>query len=228
MYVIQQKSIFVSINNQQTFFIFTFVDYRNIIVLVRNMDKKTDLRIIKTKKVLFDALISLLEEMPFEEIKISDICDRALINRSTFYSHYQDKYELLSNYIYELKNALTEDLNKNDSSNNPREYYMQMISIFLDHIESKKDIYKTIMRNNKDSIVLDMVYDAFKIDVEKRIDNMEKDNKKHIPSTFVAKFYLGAIFGIGMEYLSNDSKYTKEELLKYLEKLLPDNLHIEK
>ena len=73
-----------------------------------------------------------------------------------------------------------------------------------------------------------MVYDAFKIDVEKRIDNMEKDNKKHIPSTFVAKFYLGAIFGIGMEYLSNDSKYTKEELLKYLEKLLPDNLHIEK
>ena len=140
MYVIQQKSIFVPINNQQKFFIFTFVDYRNIIVLVRNMDKKTDLRIIKTKKVLFDALISLLEEMPFEEIKISDICDRALINRSTFYSHYQDKYELLSNYIYELKNALTEDLNKNDSSNNPREYYMQMISIFLDHIESKKDI----------------------------------------------------------------------------------------
>ena len=145
MYVIQQKSIFVPINNQQKFFIFTFVDYRNIIVLVRNMDKKTDLRIIKTKKVLFDALISLLEEMPFEEIKISDICDRALINRSTFYSHYQDKYELLSNYIYELKNALTEDLNKNDSSNNPREYYMQMISIFLNHIESKKDIYKTIM-----------------------------------------------------------------------------------
>ena len=134
MYVIQQKSIFVPINNQQKFFIFTFVDYRNIIVLVRNMDKKTDLRIIKTKKVLFDALISLLEEMPFEEIKISDICDRALINRSTFYSHYQDKYELLSNYIYELKNALTEDLNKNDSSNNPREYYMQMISIFLNHI----------------------------------------------------------------------------------------------
>ena len=160
MYVIQQKSIFVPINNQQKFFIFTFVDYRNIIVLVRNMDKKTDLRIIKTKKVLFDALISLLEEMPFEEIKISDICDRALINRSTFYSHYQDKYELLSNYIYELKNALTEDLNKNDSSNNPREYYMQMISIFLNHIESKKDIYKTIMRNNKDSIVLDMVYQA--------------------------------------------------------------------
>ena len=103
MYVIQQKSIFVPINNQQKFFIFTFVDYSNIIVLVRKMDKKTDLRIIKTKKVLFDALISLLEEMPFEEIKISDICDRALINRSTFYSHYQDKYELLSNYIYELK-----------------------------------------------------------------------------------------------------------------------------
>ena len=56
------------------------------------MNKKTDLRIVKTKKVLFDTLIKLMRQKNFDKIKISDICDEALINRSTFYAHYEDKY----------------------------------------------------------------------------------------------------------------------------------------
>ena len=56
-------------------------------------NEKIDFRIVKTKKVLYTTLIELMKEMPFEEIKVSDICTRALVNRSTFYSHYSDKYE---------------------------------------------------------------------------------------------------------------------------------------
>ena len=64
---------------------------------------KNDLRVIKTKKNLYEALITLMKEKTFEEIKVADICKKALINRSTFYNHYQDKYELL----YELINNRT-------------------------------------------------------------------------------------------------------------------------
>lgn len=67
------------------------------------MEKKTDLRIIKTKKVIYEALIDLMKEKTFEEIKVSDICNKALINRSTFYAHYEDKYELLVEFINDLK-----------------------------------------------------------------------------------------------------------------------------
>ena len=69
------------------------------------MNKK-DLRVIKTKKILYTTLIDLMKEKKFEEIKVSDICDQALINRSTFYSHYTDKYELLADYIIDLKKSL--------------------------------------------------------------------------------------------------------------------------
>ena len=48
---------------------------------------KEDLRITKTRKVLFETLVLLMKEKSFEEIKVSDICKKALINRSTFYSH---------------------------------------------------------------------------------------------------------------------------------------------
>ena len=50
--------------------------------------KKTDLRIIKTKKSLYESLLDLMREKPFEELKVSDICENALVNRSTFYSHF--------------------------------------------------------------------------------------------------------------------------------------------
>ena len=55
-------------------------------------NEKQDLRIIKTKKVLYMALVDLMREKTFEEIKVSEICARALVNRSTFYAHYEDKY----------------------------------------------------------------------------------------------------------------------------------------
>ena len=63
------------------------------------MNEKTDLRIIKTKKILFETLLKLMKHKNFDKIKISDICEEALINRSTFYAHYQDKYELLDDLV---------------------------------------------------------------------------------------------------------------------------------
>mgnify|MGYP004660683401 FL=1 len=59
------------------------------------MKEKKDLRIIKTKIALYNALTNLMKNKTFEEIRVSDICNEALINRSTFYAHYEDKYELL-------------------------------------------------------------------------------------------------------------------------------------
>ena len=67
------------------------------------MEKKTDLRVIKTKRLLYKSLSKLLREKSFEQIKISDICNEALINRSTFYAHYNDKYELLNDLFENLR-----------------------------------------------------------------------------------------------------------------------------
>ena len=59
---------------------------------MKNRDNKNDLKIKETKKLIEDSLVSLLEEKTFEEIKVSDICSKAKIHRSTFYNYYNDKY----------------------------------------------------------------------------------------------------------------------------------------
>ena len=70
------------------------------------MKKKEDLRIIKTKKNLYEGLLQLMKDTSFEDIKVSDICNVSLVNRSTFYDHFSDKYELLATLIDDLEEEL--------------------------------------------------------------------------------------------------------------------------
>jgi len=52
-----------------------------------------------TKQALSQAMKELMEEMPMEKIKISDITERCNLNRQSFYYHFKDKYDLV-NWIY--------------------------------------------------------------------------------------------------------------------------------
>ena len=66
---------------------------------------QNDLRVIKTKKYIEESFIYLLRQKDFNKITVQDILDRALINRSTFYKHYTDKYQLaetLCNEVFDL------------------------------------------------------------------------------------------------------------------------------
>ena len=60
----------------------------------------TDPRILRSRRMLLEALSKLLRLKAFEEISIQEIADEATLNRNTFYLHYPDKSALL--------NAMTE------------------------------------------------------------------------------------------------------------------------
>lgn len=62
---------------------------------------KLDPRVIRTRKLIMDAFIRLSKINDFANITINDITEEATINRSTFYSHFTDKYELLEQVINE-------------------------------------------------------------------------------------------------------------------------------
>ena len=186
------------------------------------MDKKDDLRVIKTKKILYETLIELMKTKTFEEIKVSDICTKALINRSTFYAHYEDKYELLLEFINSLKEEFINELSKNKNVLNTREYYLEVIRLFLDHIENKKDIYNAIMINNRNSIMMDILSSVANNEVIKKMESSNISTK--VPANIIAKFYLGGVLNLGIEWLRDTNKNSKEEIIKYLEILLPENI----
>lgn len=66
-----------------------------------------DLRVRRTRKLLREALIDLTTEKGFADLTVQDITERAMVNRATFYRHYQDKYDLalaaIADVLAELK-----------------------------------------------------------------------------------------------------------------------------
>lgn len=184
--------------------------------------KNEDLRIVKTKKALYNSLLELMREKSFEEIKVSDICSNALINRSTFYAHFDDKYDLFTYYIENLKASLILELKKNTNINSTKDYYLGLIKILLDHIEEKKENYLAIIINNRNSIVTDILIDIIDKDITYNLNKLENNNK-YIPNKIISSFYLGAALSVGITWLKNINKYKKEDIINYLSKLIPDD-----
>ena len=55
----------------------------------------TDPRILRSRRMLMEALVRLLTQKEFEDLSIQEIADEATLNRATFYLHYPDKNALL-------------------------------------------------------------------------------------------------------------------------------------
>ena len=64
--------------------------------VTRSVSACEDRRITRSKRALRQALIALLEERGFDSITVNDLCDRADLNRGTFYNHFRDKENLLA------------------------------------------------------------------------------------------------------------------------------------
>jgi AcrR family transcriptional regulator len=60
-----------------------------------NAGETTDPRILRSRRMLMDALAKLLANKEFDDISVQDIADEATLNRATFYLHYPDKNALL-------------------------------------------------------------------------------------------------------------------------------------
>ncbi len=74
--------------------------------------KREDTRIIKTRRDLRAALMHLMETNNFDKINVNEICKEAMVNRMTFYKHYNDKYDLLNDELLEIKRNIAQRMEK--------------------------------------------------------------------------------------------------------------------
>ena len=74
-------------------------------------EKSVDPRVKRTRKLLQQAFMELIEEKDIASISLGEITDRATLNRATFYAHFPDKYALLDSIVREMfQQRLTQHL----------------------------------------------------------------------------------------------------------------------
>jgi len=115
---------------------------------IPHLKKKIDARVRRTRDALGDALVTLMQEKPFDSITVQDVLDRAQVGRSTFYSHFTDKDDLLMSdadeFFESIAMALSVHGDKSDRVFPVQEFFMHIIDAkqFVDALKSSGKIHE--------------------------------------------------------------------------------------
>ena len=89
-------------------------------------NRKSDLRVIKTKRAIHTAFAELLTEKDMDDITVTDIASRAIINRKTFYNNYRGVYELVDELENEVIRTFDTAMQEIDFVENPYAVFMKL------------------------------------------------------------------------------------------------------
>ena len=123
--------------------------------------EKVDRRVKLTILILQQALIELMQENHISKISVKMLCEIADINRSTFYAHFQNQYDLLEHTCKEVIENIQNNLDKQKQHNNTtKPISLQTLQPILEYIKENADLFKALLSDNCD------------LDIQKRIMNV--------------------------------------------------------
>ena len=118
--------------------------------------RSEDLRIQRTHRLLLSALVDLLSEKSFSDLRVKDICERAGVHRSTFYTHFEDKSHLLLFGIQELMDDL---IHSGDDRSYPA--FLHSVYRILKYFQRNQQEYTRLLLDPKDALVQRLFHDEF-------------------------------------------------------------------
>ena len=174
------------------------------------MDRRTKY----TKKIVSDTFLELLKEKDINKITVSELCQKADINRATFYRYYLDVYDLLEkieqDFILELVNATD-----SKKINSVYTFTYDILKVFLHNKELVKLIFNTKNTISSVESILDIAYSKcesrWKNDLKAKITTEEIE--------FACIFMFNGALGIINYWIKNDFNGDIEEIAKNIETL---------
>ena len=122
------------------------------------MEFKEDLRIQKTRRDLRAAIIELIKEKPIEKVSVTEICEKAMVNRMTFYKYYEDKFSLLDDTVNEIKDSIEAKVPTTEikSLEEASIFFAKIIKVVIEFIDNNKDLIYAVQKNG-DYKLLDII-----------------------------------------------------------------------
>ncbi|MDQ0877492.1 AcrR family transcriptional regulator [Paenibacillus sp. V4I3] len=178
-----------------------------------------DLRVIKTKNNLKNALIILLKEKPLEKINVTELCHASGITRKTFYLHYESISKLFEEKIEQLLVDLEASLLATSKYRLEADHHRlepQMIHLFQ-HVYDNQDFYRFMFSAGSNFAYYEMFFMQIKKLVKKSLDSMATFGRV---SEFEMSYHANAILGVIMEWYYHNFEETIDEMNQLLLKIL--------
>ncbi|MFW2488670.1 TetR/AcrR family transcriptional regulator [Clostridium chromiireducens] len=149
--------------------------------------EKADRRVKYTKMIIKNSLLELMKERPISKVTVTDICKKADINRNTFYSHYANQFELLSN----IEGELYEEIRQVAERTLNLENYEKLSYEICKYIKANSNICGVLFSENGDKELLERIlYISHELNIEKW-----KKEEKYIDQKLFDNWYTFTAYG---------------------------------
>ena len=181
------------------------------------MEEKIDLRIRKTYLSLHNAFMSLLEEKRFEDVTVNELCDRAMIRRTTFYKHFADKYEYFSFYIREVADTFQDQLAPDVMTGETNAYLMHMFRELVRFIKKHERLVDNIRNSTMFPVLLSILLEQISLDIAqvlRRSDLAKEMDKKELDE--IAAFYAGGVTNTLFQHVKQNTPIDEDPCIRVL------------
>ncbi len=180
-----------------------------------NTDPKSspniDRRILRTRKMLWDAFIALIQEKDYEEITIQDIADRANVNRVTFYLHYKDKHELLLKNVEVIFDDLTSKIAPLTGENYRTDVPPEGMTMVYQSIAENAKFYRIVLGEKGIPFLVNR-FRKYLADLTIQRLPLAAEHQPRVAMEIVGEYAAGAILGLVSWWLENDMPISPEAL----------------
>ena len=180
------------------------------------MQENKDRRTVKTKKAIHVALASLLAERSIDDITISEIAERADINRKTFYNYYSGIHTLLA----EIEESILEDfstaLSQVDFAH-PRQMTRDSFNRLHTVLSKNLNFYRFLLLSDKNSYFSARISASLCTMIRKMMQyHMGEDEAK---AEVIIQYTLSGIFAAYRYWFSSDKRLSSEALYELIRRL---------
>lgn len=164
-----------------------------------------DPRVRKTRRGLREAFIRLILQKGYDAISIQDIADEAETARITFYRHYHDKEELLTDCL----NTLYEELIARTEALTPEALMAGQTPtrIFYTHLEEQEQLYRILFSSRGTQTVVERLRHHLATRALESIERFKDLSELQIPADIVAYHIASAQLGLGIWWLDHGKPY---------------------
>lgn len=178
-------------------------------------NKKTDLRVIKTKQSIRKAFCDMIIELEYQDITVKELAERAMINRNTFYLHYDSMDALLD----EVRDEIADKIISMYVSYENIEDVKTMIRQFFEYVASPEStLLERIMCSGGYHFLAKKIND--KVIVHRKEKRRGATGLDEAAEDIIFSYYGSVAAAIFRQWVADGKKLPVEELIELATKLI--------
>jgi len=177
---------------------------------------RNDPRIVKTLRQIDAALLDSIAQYPFQKVTVDMICENALINRSTFYKYYRDKYDLLDKFLSATLKEFSRKLRTDFVLASPTEignaFYTGIFHEIVTFLYKKKDKYLILWGADIGRHIYEEMTVIICDNILNKLDSSSADQRHRQHQQLYAKLFASNLMTLVRWGFLHDREVTKEDI----------------